>query len=101
MKTKLIKRTLAAIAVLAFGLAFVFAAVTGKTGSVTVNAAEGVKGYNVYNVNNLNTPNSGWAQYIKSELLSDETYGYVYDFECLQDVKGIVLRSAISYKGGI
>lgn len=101
MKTKLIKRTLAAIAVLAFGLAFVFAAVTGKTGSVAVNAAEGVKGYNVYNVNNLNTPNSGWPQYIKSELLSDETYGYVYDFECLQDVKGIVLRSAISYKGGI
>lgn len=58
MKTKLIKRTLAAIAVLAFGLAFVFAAVTGKTGSVTVNAAEGgVKGYNVLNVNAYNFPN--------------------------------------------
>ena len=57
MKTKLIKRTLAAIAVLAFGLAFVFAAVTGKTGGVAVHAEEGVKGYNVLNVNSYNFPN--------------------------------------------
>jgi len=109
MKTKLIKRTLAAIAVLAFGLAFVFAAVTGKAGGVTVNAEEASSaGYNLYNVYKRYAGNSTLyavdgkniadTTVIKDEVVYDENEGsYLKLTNLKESADNYILRNNISF----
>lgn len=87
MKTKLLKRTLAAIAVLAFGLAFVFAALSGRTGGVTANAAEGGKPVsdNIFDIY-ASTVKWGYPPYANESftygITEDSEYGYIFDVNC-------------------